>query len=338
MVQNIFSILQPPPFVSRRAGSLKIEEEARLVFEDHYFLLNKSLHSRKLHLEDTPRVLQKLNDLWGKSGSEKVLEWLYHLTICYHLYRFDYPAIISFGEQLKANSQTSLQPLHAVNSHFMAYACLKLKDYKRGFQLAQPGSPRYPANPLGEVSFSETAFILALREKRYQEAESTAAEALQKAGGRESSLGALRWKILRGYLRFVAAPQVCDCQLDFKAMRAAVGQLAGGPSLAVLLGILEFSCLLAVHNTVDATILFSEIDGSFKKYRTINHVEARRLEWWRGFLFTLIKNEFDIEKMNPSAIKILEKLKTDVDPYSPSEIIPFSELGRGYLQRLVAAH
>lgn len=341
MVQNIFSDFQPPRQYGWSETAPKIAAEAFKIFEDLYFLLNKSPHSRKLHLEGTPLAIEKLSNLWRNSGSVKVLELFYHLTFCYHLYRFDFQAVLDFGVQfqdLLNGLSDEMEPrtlaLAAINNCSMAYACLKLKDYTRGFQLAQSDNEIYPMKPLGEVSFSETAFILAIREKRYQEAEAISVQALQKSGSRETSLSTLRWKILQGYLRLIAEPEKSERLFDFITIRSEVGQLAGGPSLVVLLNILEFSCLLAVHKTVDASILFSEIDGSFKKYRTINQVEAKRLEWFRGFLFTLVKNEFDIEKINPSAIKILVKLKTDIDPYSPTEIIPFYELGRSYLQRL----
>ena len=337
MVQNIFSILQPSHLFTGNVDLLKIEEEALRTFDHQFFLLNKSSHSRKHHLEDTPLVAEKLNKLWRKSGSEKVLELLYHLTICYHLCKFDFQAMIDFGVQFKerlGKTAVTSPRLDAINDQFMAYAFLKLKDYRSGFQLAQSENKFHPVRPLGEVSFSETAFILAIREKRFKHAQIISAQVLQKSAARETSLSALRWKILQGYLRFIAEPETSESLFDFTKMRGDVGQPAGGPSLVVLLNILEFSCLLAAHNTLDATILFSEIDRSFKKYRTINQLEARRLEWFKGFLFILTKNEFDIGKVNPSAIKILEKLKSDIDPYSPTEIMPFYELGRSYLQSL----
>lgn len=311
-----------------------LEQKAWQLYQRHYDLITRSPSSRRNFLENTPEVIADLNTLWQKTGSEKILSYLYHLNISYFLYKEDYQKLLDASQQTAsflAGKDKRYAGVELHNRQAMAYACLKLKEYDKGLHFFLAVDRSMPGVPLLEVSVLETYFMLALRTGNVELAVKIADDGLKVGGAHKSLLAGIRWSVLLGYLYINQDDEAVSRVVDFKKIRDELQQPGGWPSLNVIFNILEMSCLVMKRRFPQALLLYPQVEEALRKYKTGNVSEAKRLEWFRGLLGLLINNEFNFERISYSASRIFGKLKTSIDPYSPTEILPFNDLGKRLL-------
>ena len=150
MLRLIYSELCRPNHLRKTLGRIKkyeellrIEEEAESIFCMKKLQLQKSVHSRKTHLDSTLKSVQQLKSLWEKSKSFNVFERYYRLKIRSNELLAEFEGILEItGEAERMVNSGAINPLRfdmRYNVFIKTYAYLRAKDYKNGMIYAKSG-------------------------------------------------------------------------------------------------------------------------------------------------------------------------------------------------------
>lgn len=349
MLRTIYSTLDRPRLLREAIKTIKsheellqAEEEATSLFDMHSHLINRSAYSRQVFSPKTPAALKKLEAIWKKTNSNTVFEKLYRLTIAHFSYEQNFHAVLEYctlvEAQLKKNAVSTERFDFRSFYHTQVLAFIKTKSYNQGLIVAKAGSELEAVSDAERLHYTEHYFILALRAQKFSLAETICKNASARAKVHKNQLEVIHWEILHGYLGVAKDNAKLTSAISFEKTREGITRVMGGYAMYIRLTILEIAYAFKNENVSSLFDLVQSLSHLLDGYRTENAIEITRLVAFKQLLMILLDTGFNPDKIASRSKAPLARLLGAIDPYSPTEVIPFDTFWSMLVKALMDAH
>ncbi|MEQ8534432.1 MAG: hypothetical protein RIB86_21440 [Imperialibacter sp.] len=349
MLRLIYSELCRPNHLRKTLGRIKkyeellrIEEEAESIFCMKKLQLQKSVHSRKTHLDSTLKSVQQLKSLWEKSKSFNVFERYYRLKIRSNELLAEFEGILEItGEAERMVNSGAINPLRfdmRYNVFIKTYAYLRAKDYKNGMIYAKSGLEHIGRSSRNWFSHMENYFLMALHSGNYELADDLIGQAYRNPHMEKISQRAKeRWELYKAYLFFLMPNRDVEDVLDFsKIYQKLPFYTQDKQGLMVAIMILEFIDLMKKDKLDVALARLPNTEKYIYRYLNENP-ESQREKLFLKLITIMVESSFNPTVAAKKGEKYFNRLKGTPEPgdaFAEIEIVPYEQLWEMMLQNM----
>ncbi|RIJ41408.1 hypothetical protein [Pontibacter oryzae] len=309
------------------------EREAKELYEFTMLCGGGLTSDRRELIKYLPDVIVQFEELWGKSKSSMIYNYLHQLKVLYLEQLGNYAeiaAIIDEAESLVKKGVVNKSWFsNQYNNFIRIYALLQSKQYSKGISLAEKHLPDYRKFSVHWFAFIENYLLLTLYNQDYGKTAEVLAEA--SSGGHFLKLKASsieRLELFRRYFAFIIRCKSLDITSSnvqpFTVDLSFVPKDKSGLNLSLL--------ILEVMEDI-ARMRFKDMEQQaerVRKYR-VKYLKGERAERPRLFLrlLQMALLEQDYETTRVKGEKLLGQLAEAPlpgDAFSEVEIIPYEHL------------
>ncbi len=353
LLRNIYSELCRPNHLRKTIGRIKkydelfkLEEEAANLYDMRAMQLRKSVHSRKVHLEETTKAVAVLKALWEKTKSFNIFQQYYRLRIWSSELFGEFEDIIKIVDEVeKLVEEGSINPLRfdlRINAYTKTYAYLRAKDYKNGIAYAQKGLDLISRSSRNWFSHMENYYLLALHSKNYEVAEDILGQALRNPYMEKiSSRAKERWELYKAYLYFLMPGRNVEEAININKLYEKMPhytQDKQGFMVAIL--ILEFMDLIKKDRLDVALTKLPNTEKYIYRYLNDNP-ESQREKLFLKLITIMVESSFNPEVAAKKGEKYFNRLKGTPEPgdaFAEVEIVPYEQLWEILLEIMDHSH
>ena len=341
ILRVIYSELFRPNHLRKVIGKIKrheaisrLEEESFDIFYLKMMQLNKSVHSRKVHLDSTLKSVEALRQLWEKGKSYDLFDKYYKLKLWSSELTGEYQEIITITEEAQnLVKKGQVNPLRfdiRHNIYTRTYAYLRAKDYANGIKYAQEGMEHISRTSRNWFSHMENYVLLALHSKNYHLAEDVINQVVRNPHiDKISAQSKERWELYKGYLYFMMPDRDVEDVLSFTNIYEKLPfytQDKQGFMVAIL--ILEFMDFLK-KDRLDLAL--TKLPNSERYiYRYLNeNPESQREKLFLKLMSIIVQSSFIPDVVAKKGERYLTRLKGTPEPgdaFAEVEIVPYEQL------------
>ena len=315
------------------------EREATVVYNKLKFEVSLNIsNSRKQH-ESYKATLSILEKLWKDTGSSKIYDFYFILSIGQCEAYGDYEGILEEVKQTEHLLSSGQINEHWFNRRFISfikvYALLMLNKLEEGLLSAEQSIPLFKEGTSHWFSFLENYLTLALHKKDYNLSVQLASKVV-KNNVFEFPIPSVRerWGLYLRYVLLIAHKSLPEPELEAKVFLTEAANITKDKEgLNLPLMILDYLERLAVLDEED----LEQYTARFSKYAT-KYLKGEKEERARLFVKMLIFSMKEKgEELEHKAVALLQKLKSTPsprDPFGVVEIIPYEHLWELVLERL----
>lgn len=353
LLRIIYSELCRPNHLRKTIGRIKKyeelfkqEEEAANLFDMRAMQLRKSVHSRKVHLDETLKAVQTLKQAWEKTSSFNIFEMYYRLRLWSAQLFGEFEDVIKIADEVEQMVEKNVvNPLRfdiRLNIFIKTYAYLRSKDYKNGIVYAKKGMEHISRSSRNWFSHLENYFLLALHSRNYELAEDIIGQALRNPYMEKISQRAKeRWELYKAYLFFLMPNRNVEEAINFNKIYEKLPfytQDKQGFMVAIM--ILEFMDLLKKDRLDVALTKLPNTEKYIYRYLNDNP-ESQREKLFLKLITIIVESSFNPEIAAKKGEKYFNRLKNTPEPgdaFAEVEIVPYEQLWEVLLEIMENTH
>ena len=312
----------------------KLETEAREHFYYIKMMVVKSVNSRKKNLENAAESIEKVHQVWKKTKSYNVFEYLMQLHLLHKSLTGDFAGIVDFlkevekgsfeGHELNSNRLDQAQIIRS-----MSHAYFRAWEFEKGMQYVEKHLEEIDSSGLDWFQLNDTYFHLAVHNKSYKKATEIIDSIFEnKVFDRLSEEEQDRWKLYNVYLQLIYAGNFYIRNVNIKNVIENIPEYhKDREGFNVALIILQFLYFIGQGDLEELVTRRDEL----KRYMA-NHFKENfsyRSRTIYKLLNIVVENELDVKAIQQKSRYLLKKLdehKIVGDAYQEMEIIPYGDL------------
>lgn len=353
LLRVIYSELCRPNHLRKTIGRItkyeelfRLEEQAANLYDTRALQLRKSVHSRKVHLEDTLKTVESLQKIWEKSNSFNAFLKYYRLRIWSSELVGEFEDIIKVTEEAEKLVEKSIvNPLRfdvRYNVFIRTYAYLRCKDFKNGIKYAEAGLEYISRSSRNWFSHMENYYLMALHSKNYTLAEELIGQVLRNPYiDKISPQAKERWELYKAYLYFLMPGRNVEEAININKLYEKMPFYTHdkqGFMVAIL--VLEFMDLIKKDRLDVALTKLPNTEKYIYRYLNDNP-ESQREKLFLKLISIMVESSFNPEVAAKKGEKYFNRLKGTPEPgdaFAEVEIVPYEQLWEVLLEIMDHTH
>lgn len=309
-----------------------LEDEAEDLFLKAELLLSKSIHSRNSSVSSTAETIAELEEIYAKTQSYEVFDFIYQLKIWHLLLTKDFEVLIKYLTKVASGIKDMSINEDMFDANFnnllIAKCYLILEKYSKGIEIIESSYNRMDKSVAPWFEHAEMHFVLTMRNKDYQESLKILKSVqknpnLNKVDEKISN----RWKLFKLYLNYAAPHLGIQKRVRFSDIYSALDSYyieSKGYKVSML--IIEF--LHALKDGLGtADYKMDRIDNFYQEELNDPGKYGREKQFYK-LLSTLRKSNYNVEDTISKGELYLVRMseKKQQNAFADPEIIPYEDL------------